>query len=306
MAALQARSCAPTPPRVGVGELITAIPPVPITPEISTDLFNYSLRALNRFLAVYMVATEDSAVHPVVIEHLGPEIVLALRRRRLGANRKLILPNFMAPPRGMQSEHPDHLLGLLPRLLRSEPHNHPLDQVRRLKLRAHRLFDGGEHDVAVVVLQSSAERLVHALHFLIRVDQDCDRQSAEEMVDKPFKTALARLGEELGGNWQTKSNGPVKTYWSDLYELRGRLIHGGHSAERDAVIDAFAAYDGLWRHALKQALAVRRRLPRTALALHGGIGLKEAGALDAFMRQFVTDIEGAGEDYTFWLPRDER
>lgn len=303
---LRLRATAERPVRLGVAELVTEIPPVVITPDVSTELLEYCLRALNRFLDVYLVATEDSAVHPVTIEHLGPEVVIGLRTTRLGDNRELLLPNRTMPMRGEQSERPDHLLALLPRLLRAEPHQHPIDLVRRLKLRADRLADQGEHEAAVIVLQSSAERLVHALHFLARVDAGADRQRAEEMVDAPFKRTLLQLADHIGGNWSLAGGGPVACYWRDVYELRGRLIHGGRPVDRDAVANSFDAYEAFWTYVQQRTLAVRRRLPRTALAIHGAIGLREREALDAHMRALVATIVDAGEEFTFWLPSDER
>ncbi|MEG9225469.1 hypothetical protein [Aeromicrobium sp. Sec7.5] len=282
------------------------MPRGPINQGVSTELFEYCLRALNRFLHVYAVATEDQSIHTVTLEHVGPEVVLGLRKRRLGRNLDLVLPNKTAQFRGAETPGDDHLLPLLPRMLAAEPHGHPMDLVRRLKLRADRLADQGEPDSAIVVLQSSAERQVYALHRLARVDRGLLQSAADGMERAPFKKALIGLSEELGGNWSLQGNGAVATYWRDLYELRGRLIHAGESVDRHAVADAFEAYETFRSFCMERVLGCRRRLPRTALALYGGIGLEEAGCLDAHMRRIIEQVQVAGEEYNFWLPADQR
>lgn len=306
VAVLRSPAAATPPLRLRVAELVTEVPRGPINQQVSTGLFEYCLRALNRFLDVYVVATEDQSVHTLTAEHVGPEVVIGLRNRRLGRNLDLLLPNKAAQLRGDEAPGDDHLLPLLPQMLAAEPHEHPMDLVRRLKLRADRLADQGEHDSAVIVLQSSAERQVYALHRLARVDRGLHQSEADEMAQAPFKKALIGLNQELGGDWSLRGNGVVATYWRNLYELRGRLVHAGRSVDRDSVADAFDAYETFRSFCMQRVLDRRRRLPRTALALYGGIGLKEAGCLDAHMRRVIEQIQSAGEEHNFWLPADER
>lgn len=232
--------------------------------------------------------------------------MLGLRPRPGDRNRVRLAPrlDFDSDAPRLAGRH--ELLDLLPQMFSSEAHRHPLDLVRTLKVRADRLADDGFNEAAVVMLQASVERLVHAVHSLARVERGADRSGAEEMAGRPFKSALIALADEVGGNWSIAGVGAVATYWTDLYALRGSLAHGGRPASDEEVFAAFTAYEGVWEYVKQRALASASTSPRLALAIHGGIGLREAGMLTTRMRAVVRQIEDAGEAHCFWLPLDER
>jgi hypothetical protein len=292
--------------RYRVVELITRVPRGRTNKQVSTDLTEYCLRALNRFLGVYVVATEQSDAHEIQFENLGPETTIGLRRHVYGQNTLLVMPNLDAPLPGETAPDREGHLPLLPRLLAAELNHHPIDRVRQLKVRADRLAARGDFEIAIITLQSSAERLVFALHELLGVDEGATRTQINEQRPTSFKPALTGLSTHLGGNWSLKGNHHVAVYWRDLYLARNRVVHAGMPADRDTVADAFLAYEALWGHCLDRCTAVRAGFPRTALAVLGGIGLVERDALDNRMRTLIAQIEAAGEAARFWLPADER
>lgn len=300
------RLAAPTRQQVSVVEVETAVPAGQLTPAVSQDLAEYSLQALNRFLDTYQVLTEQSDVHHLNPDNLGPELVIELRRRCDRATGRLAMPQHQAALPHEKEQPAEHLLPLLVDALRREPNNHPLDLVRRLQSRASRFAELGEYEPAIEALQTSAERLVFALHQLLLSEEGHTAEKIEQMMPETFSGAVKRLSHDLGGNWNTTGVGPVAKYWTDLYLVRNRVAHVGITPGRDAVPDAFEGYAALWKFVMERTLAERARKPRTALALHGGIGLRKAGALDRRMREFIAEVEARGESDSFWLPVDQR
>src|SRR5680860_251696 len=125
---LQARVDKATRTRVSVAELETAFPrhlPGKFSPATSQQLTDHSLEALNRFLDVYQVLTEQSSVHHLNPDNLGPELVLEFRRLSDVPTGRLTLPHRQGRTSGEGSPPDEHLLSLINNALRREPHKHP-------------------------------------------------------------------------------------------------------------------------------------------------------------------------------------
>jgi hypothetical protein len=173
--------------------------------------------------------------------------------------------------------------------------------------RAKHARSEGDYEGAVVALQTSAEILMRAVHYLVLVDE---RRTAAhiETVTSQKATSFNKLYTKvlpglLGGDWNSPSSAAV-IYSRDLYAARNDIAHAGRALTRRDYEAASKAYDGLVELINTRLLHVPIRYPRTALALLGQPGLERRSRWNGYFEQFANSLKD--EPDVFWLPYDVR
>ena len=120
----------------------------------------------------------------------------------------------------------------------------------------------------------------------------------------PYKSMLIReLADRLGGSWDlTRTESPIGQYWSDLYELRNRIIHAGyepHDGDAERAERAYVAFDQFIEERLH---ANWTTFSRTLLAKVGRQDLVDRGWATRRMREFFAQVDA--EEFPYFLPKD--
>jgi hypothetical protein len=273
-------------------------------PSDEAAILERVLFALNRVLHAYLVAFEDEEVHFLSPEHIVAPVVMSPTSF---GSASLADARVLSPPGLSLRFHPRPAtaedLARFKSAATVEAYDHPIDTARLWLIDARRARVYGETDRAIVALQTSAERLLFGAHQLILVDEGLNEEELRErQLATPFSGLVTNeLPNRLGGNWSISGKGKVADYWSHLYEARNVITHAGYRLHRKHVSAAFDAYDGLEGHLIARALAHKRRFPRLAFGLLGGVGLAKRGELSSWLRGWAKNMEA--DPWPFWRPK---
>jgi len=269
--------------------------------------FHRALEAFNAFLTSMELAISDLRVSPVSTQQIGPVVfrgVFARDRKWVRLGDLLMHPDaypfpvpvvpFTSIQRQFEGVFQD-LSGGRPFMLANLWHGRAL---RALRVR-------GDMADAVVNLQTATESMMYDLLRAVRVDEGATSTEIASGLagELQFRALVTRqIASRLGGNWSPNSGGAFGTYWSKLYLLRNRVVHGGYSpsgVEAETALDAFFAIrefisERLWHHS--------RAYPRALLAKVGSNGLVRRGWMTARMRS--TCAKFLAEPLPFYWPRD--
>jgi hypothetical protein len=285
-------------------------PSAPLRSEPVEDrayAFHRALDALNTFLMSMDLAISDLRVSRISTQEIGPVVFRGAYTRdgkwvRLG---DLLMhpdaypfPVPVVPFKSIQRQFEDvlkDLSGGRPFMLANLWHGRAL---RALRIR-------GDMADAVVNLQTAVESMMYDLLRALMVDEGASSTEIDTAVaaELQFKSLVGRqLAPRLGGNWDPNSHAAFGSYWSKLYQLRNRVVHGGYSpsgAEANGALDAFFAV----REFVSERLWDRSRTyPRALLAKVGSNGLARRGWMTARMRAQCAKF--LAEPYPFYWPRD--
>ena len=276
--------------------------------------FERCLEEFNRWLRNYQVATESSQVRRIRPEMLD-ELVVVLVQRELSEAPEIggfLMMPAARRPRSHSPVTPDEWPRRLANL--SAFDSHLIDDVVVWRLRGEYQSDFvGDYAMAIVSLQTAAERLVSAVWRCIRVDRGwlASRKHASDKVfsgeDPAFRNMIENIDVDLGDPWTVgASGGPLGQYWNDLYMVRNAVGHRGYeptAADCDRAMEGMSALNEWVKSA---TIAYRHKYPRTATLVHSWIGLAKHGALDDQMRAFMGELAKGGEAHNFWYPEDQR
>jgi len=308
----------PSPTRAWVAELTTpnVLPGLEEAnnSEIAARLFDRCLFALNRFLGAYLVAAEDYAVRPLRLEALGEYALVELRNAMghpKGLGGILILPKATPPDSGYGLD--DHEIA--ERLRTSMKHElvkHPMDRVVAWERRAaYHSWIGGDYEMSIIALMVSAEALVTAVWRTQQVDRGFQSDDAvnnqKDSYSKPppFRRALQNVADAFDDSWtRESSDGPVAALWRDCYAARNEAVHEGAYVTHDILDVAFAAYTGFRRWVEQKTLEFAPQFPRTAILIHGPVGLAQHPEALAHVTMTLEEIR-RNRELAFWLPPDE-
>jgi hypothetical protein len=274
--------------------------------EAGVRLFNRCLEALNRYLAAYIVATEDHAVRPVSPEALGFFALVEFRDEDLeplGFGGMLTLPRATTPA-SWNKLGDDEILARLAASMSHEAVRHPMDTVVLWQARARHYSQViGDYEMALLALNISGEVLLDAIWDAHRVDDGRDSSLYEDKHQ--FFRTLKTVSADLGAPFHPDGSSPWTRYVHDCYDIRNETAHEGRQVTSAELDDAISAYDGLRRYVEQRTIATAVRYPRTALMVHGTVGLRQAGVLHGPVAEVVDAIR-AEDAAAFWLPHDLR
>ena len=128
---------------------------------------------------------------------------------------------------------------------------------------------------------------------LLHRDEGATVAESAVALRRPFASRLqGEYAPRLGGDWNVAhQNRPVGRWFSDVYQLRNRVLHGGYIPDRHAAGAALAAADGLSTFLLDRIAHARNRYPRTALVTFDARGLERRGIFSRRMREAATTLE---------------
>lgn len=275
--------------------------------EAAVGLFNRCLDGLNRLLTAYVIATEDPAVRPLSPEALGFYSVVEFRndRREPAAFAGMLTLPRSTTPATFNSLRDEDLIKRLVTAMANESVRHPMNVVVLWEARAlHYSRVVGDYEMSLLALNISAEVLLDAVRDTHRVDDGHD----SSLYDKPdqFAATLKAVTADFGEPWLREQNqGPWAQYVRDCYEIRNETTHEGRHVSSEELDGALLAYYGLRRTIERLTLATAQCYPRTALLVHGPVGMQKAKALTGRVAEELAKIQGEGS-LAFWLPPDLR
>ncbi len=239
-------------------------------PNDGAYAFHRCLSALDVYLRAFALARNDNLVRPISSRELRPIVIVGT----LSLDGKWTLegPMLMHPDAKVRqlssrsaTEHVDSLNRALGTMLRGNP----VVRSWLWKARAERRRYEGDNADAVVSFQIAGEVLLFEIWALLLVDEGLNETKIRELQqDTPFGTLVKReLGQRLGGSWDTtRSETPVGRYWSDLYQLRIRVVHTGYLPNDEDAERAERVFEGLEEFLDERLEAKAKRYP-SALTL---------------------------------------
>jgi tetratricopeptide (TPR) repeat protein len=201
--------------------------------------FHRGISALNRFLEAFALAREKDWVRPVSTRELRPIVVIGrldLDGTWTYRGPMLIHPDAKESPLTSRpvAQHLDELNQALDLIINEAP----FVRTRQWRARAERRKYEGDAADSIISYQVATETMLYELWGLLLLEEGVTTQEvAKRRSEQPFKTLLNhQLAERLGGSWDlTSDRTPIGRYWSDLYKLRNRIVHGGYQPhDRDA------------------------------------------------------------------------
>jgi hypothetical protein len=279
--------------------------------DVMSSAFDASLTFLNRIIRAFVARTGNFRTRPIAREEIHALAVWEVRGAKDHAlvRRGTLLVNENIP----LSPEPvsiDVELAIAITVRDSEPGlQHPFTVYREWLERAkHAHLHEGDYEGAVLFLQTATEAFLRGVFRMTLVDANLGSADIESEVarNESFKALIETgLPFRLGGRWDLSlSSTPVGVYWTDLYELRNRIVHGAIYVTAPDVRQAFAAYGGLRDEVNRLLLARSNRFQRTLLALMGEPGLRKRSR---WSKQFEQTKRQIGlEAKPFWWPIDRR
>ena len=272
---------------------------------VGAHLFERCLVGLNMLIDSYLVASEDYAIRTLRMESLDYFALVEFRdrfNRPLQFGGMLTLPKSTAP----DSRPEWGPLDLGVRMRASIEHRrvkHPMDLVVKWHMRAlYHSFIGGDYEMSLVALMVSAEALITGVWRTQQVDEGKD--SGVWNSPPHFAEALKQISANFGDDWSSKKEGgPVADFWHDCYLARNEAVHQGSALSSDLLDVAIEAYLGLRSWIEQNCISQAARYPRTALMVHGSVGVSRNPTAWALVEKTLTDIRENNE-LAFWLPVD--
>ena len=234
--------------------------------------FHRSLSVLNLFLQAFSLARNDDQVRPISARELRPIVVIG--SQSLTGKWEHLGPMLMHPDaksRSLSSRPITQHLEGLNRAIDSILQHDAFVRTRQWRSRAERRRYEGDAADSIVSFQIAAESLAYELWGLLLVDEGFRTAEVDAARDAevPYKSLLTHeLAQRLGGPWDLTTNRTaVGRYWSGLYLIRNRIIHGGylpHDGDAEQAEHTFADFDSFLRDRLR---ANAKKYPRANAAL---------------------------------------
>jgi hypothetical protein len=269
--------------------------------------FHRCLVALNSFLMALDLAISDLRITSISTHEIGPVVLRGAFTER---GQWIQLGELaMHPDSWPVSEPPapfDKIRGQFNDAFSGLRLGRPFMNANLWHGRAQRAFHvRGDRADGVVNLQTAVESMLFDLLRAVLVDEakTADEIASQLANEPPFKRLLtSEFAPRLGGNWDITATGVVGEYWSNLYELRNRVVHAGYlPGDREADLAQKAFFD--LREFVSERLHDRSSTyPRTLLAKVGVNGLQRRGWMTARMKQTCAQL--IAEPRPFFWPKD--
>lgn len=272
----------------------------------ATALLERCLAAYNDWLHYYRVGVEAMQPYPLTLENLAETVLVSTHRPGSPpAWNGFIIPPGATSPRFHSNIDPSLWSQRIARLRLMD--DHPIDVAISWRLSGERLtYYDGQHSLAIVCLQTSAECLLTAAWRCMVLDEEvgmCVGPADSQDMERPsFRTRLDFVASALSDDALDARDPahPVARYRSELYRVRNQVAHEGRHVDVPEVERALNALDDLRSWLIERLLKSRHRFPRTALLFHGTVGLKANGCFDEEMSRFVNELNEAGRATDFW------
>lgn len=280
-------------------------------PSVVFMAFNACFHYVNRIIRAYVARTGNFRIRPIALEEIHTLVLWELRNVRdltlAGRGTLIVNQNIPVAPEPVSLELERTIATTV---VISEPsREHPFTVYREWLERAkHARLQEGDREGAIVFLQTATESWLRELFRMTLVDANLTTPDIDAQVARyeSFKALLQTgLPTRLGGRWDLSlSSTPVGRYWTDLYQLRNRIVHGASYVTHEQVRLGFDAYAGLIAELNRLLINHSARFRRTMLALLGEPGLRKRAL---WSRPFEeTKREIAAEANPFWWPVDRR
>jgi hypothetical protein len=112
------------------------------------------------------------------------------------------------------------------------------------------------------------------------------------------RRASQHLGGRLGGDWNTRGQGPIGSWAQRLAPLRHRVVHSGYVPTRKEAREAVTIVASVDNHVKVRLADNRTRYMRTTLLAVGEPRLKREGLWEGELKRFA---EQADEEPA-WIP----
>lgn len=240
--------------------------------EVSS-YFNECIEHLNVTLLAYINYTKDHAVHLVNLHHLPPVIPAFVIRVSDWTihNQFLLALHFQVPTR--RSDLDQKALEQLELMIASNYWSYnPIRWSDEMLISSKRHFFTGDYRAAVIFAQAAIETAFLNLLFLISIHQGKSRAEAESYWNtKPFKTILKTdMHSMFGGRWNLSDTScPPGRYHTELYQLRNRVVHGGHYPLEQEAFQAIGAAVDLIRFVSERIDSAQCKYPFLRKYIHG-------------------------------------
>lgn len=218
----------------------------------ATRVFDLMVAKLNQMISAYLVVTKDCTVYHVghgmfefgsVVAVIDPADwrTLSYGLFLLHANTRVAKPVLDQETLGQVAWFVEVIeQGLNPFILSEE-----------MALMADREFLGGCYREAVIYAQSSVEVFLSTLLTKILEIEGASPESIERMLqDVGFATRLRReYHPRLGGSWDVNNAAsPLGRWYTNTYQLRNRVVHGGYAPTQHETKTAVEAAGALRNH----------------------------------------------------------
>ena len=270
--------------------------------------FHRCMTGLDMLLRAHYLAFKDPSVFPISTHDLRPAVLYGCYTQD---GQWHILSTIMMHPEAVRFDRP---------VAHPEKTGRPLESVTRDAMNGHTfvtsvLWRGrarralrfrGDNVACIISLQTSVESMLYSTWRMLMVDEGRDHQYIEHRLaqDTPFKTLVVTiLPRALGGRWDVSATGtPVARYWSDVYQVRNRIVHAGIEPGYSAAEAADRTVTGLHDFVTERLWAKRRIYPRTLLAHIGPDGPSNRGWSDSRYDALIGEL--VAEPLPWFWPHD--
>lgn len=293
-------------PEAEIDELIEAGPPVDyqtvveaVTPLVEVDgepdplsaAFDRCVDYLAKLASAYRRASH-TAIAPITRERLPFHlyyVTFEAGEPKQKWSHGLFIPHMSAPELLVLPPATPEQVADIKRHLAASLAKHPLTPYVDRVVDAQHALRLGDTANAVILGQLGAEVFLDAVLGLLLWEEG---SSPEDAATKEFATDLTPrvrncFAPRLGGDWNLKGNGVVGDWKRQLYELRGRVIHGGYQPSRTETAQALEVLAKLEEFTKMRILQKKNQFPKVALIVLGPDGLSRRGGWSKTIREFA-------------------
>jgi hypothetical protein len=157
---------------------------------------------------------------------------------------------------------------------------HPLATWRDQVALAKRALDSeGDYAQAVVLANSACELLIDAILAMLLWEEEVPVEEAALLFGEGevVRRVKQELPKRLKGNWALSGNAPVGRWFTSVYRLRHRVVHGGYRPSRQEAGEGVGAMRDLERFVFDRLAARRYSYPKVTLLTIAEPGLRKRG-----------------------------
>lgn len=195
-------------------------------------LFDAMLDSINNLILSYLIIKKDFKAFRVtkeMLEHTSVYQIIDISNWNCIKEAIFLIHSDISYVRQDLNFKEREKISLFSYVIKNELN--PFIPSEEIMLSAIRNFHEGFYKEAVFHSQTSIEIFINALLIeLYKIENLCSSEIQNEIDNVPFKTKIkSKLVVRLGGNWDlTSASSIVGLWYTNTYELRNRIAHGGY------------------------------------------------------------------------------